>query len=146
MEKISLRIYYFDKDYFLESYYKWKEGISVHISPLEHSWNHFFKYQDRECIVLDKFELKTVSDKIFNAHSVYVLEDDFLWLECIPSYENGRHININTDRLYSISSLKEASEIHKKLFNNDSKFGENWFLNRLFTILNREIKFKEIGI
>lgn len=150
MEKLSLRIYYFDKESFLESYYRWKEGKAnipgQHISPLELSWNHFFKHQDKECLVLDKFELKTVSDRVFNTHSVYVLEDDFLWLESIPSYENGKHININTDRLYSIRSLKEASEIHKKLFNNDSKFGETWFLNRLFTILNRELKLKEIGI
>lgn len=26
MENLSLRIYYFDKESFLESYYRWKEG------------------------------------------------------------------------------------------------------------------------
>jgi hypothetical protein len=151
MEKLSLKIYYFDKDSFLESYNRWKEGKSIPgmyiISPLEQSWNHFFKHQYKECLILDKFELKTVSDKVFNVHSVYVLEDDFLWLESIPSYENGKYININTDRLYSICYLKEASETYKNIFKDEYKnnFGEDW-LNKVFTILNRQNKLKELGI
>jgi hypothetical protein len=149
MEILDLKIFYFDKKYFFESYNRWKEvksnGMYI-IPPLEQSWNHFFKPKVVECEILERFELKTVSNKVLNNHSIYVLENDLLWFECIPSYEYGKFININTDRLYSIKSLKEASEIYKKLFNEDNKFGETWFLNRLFTILNRQNKLKELGI
>ena len=85
---------------------------------------------------------------MLNTHSIYVLEDDFLWLECIPSYENGIFFNINTKNLFSISSLKEASVTYKTIFKDKyrNNFGEDWMLNKSFTILNRQNRLKEIGI
>jgi hypothetical protein len=152
MEILDLKIFYFDKKYFFESYNRWKEGKSIPgmyiIPPLEQSWNHFFKPKVVECKILEKFQLKTVSDKVLNTHSIYVLEDDFLWLECIPSYENGIFFNINTKNLFSISSLKEASVTYKTIFKDKyrNNFGEDWMLNKSFTILNRQNRLKEIGI
>jgi hypothetical protein len=83
-----------------------------------------------------------------NQKLLNVLEDDLLWLECIPSYENGKFVNINTKRLFSIASFREAGETYKNIFKDKykSNFGEVWFLNKLFTILNRQNRLKEIGI
>lgn len=149
----NLKIFYFDKKYFFESYNRWKEGKAnipgQHISPLELSWDHFFKPKVVECEILDKFELKTVSDKVLNTHSIYILEDDLLWLECIPSYNGSKFININMTNLFSVSSIKEAGETYKNIFKDNkykNNFGEDWMLDKVFTILNRQNKLKELGI
>jgi hypothetical protein len=152
MEILDLKIFYFDKEYFFESYNRWKEGKAnipgQHISPLELSWNHFFKPKVVECEILERFELKTVSNKVLNNHSIYVLQDDFLWLECIPSYDGNKFFNIDGTNLFSVSSLKEASETYKSVFKDKYKnnFGEDWMLDKVFTILNRQNKLKELGI
>lgn len=153
MEKLHLRIYYFDKESFLESYSRWKQGFAnipgQHISPLELSWNHFFKVEIKECIILDKFEFKCVNKyRTFSNQSFWVLEDDLLWLESIPSYENGSYVSIKTKNLFSVRSLKETSDTYKITFKDKYKnnFGEDWFLDEIFPILNREMKLKELGI
>jgi hypothetical protein len=148
----NLNIYYFDKDYFFEYVNRWKQGKVNITPPLDLSWNHFFKQERKNCDILDKFEFKpfkpTISDKVFDTHTIFILENDFLWHEAVPSYENGKFFNIFTNRLYSISSLNEASKTYKNLFKEKYRhnFGEDWFLDSTFTILNRENKLKEIGI
>lgn len=128
---------------FFEYINQWRQG-KVIIPPLEQSWNYFFKQVKNECVILDKFEFKAITNNILNTHSIYIIEDDYLWHESIPFYENGNfHMN-NTNRLYSISSLKEASKTYENLFKDGLRFGG--FLDSLFTILNREKKLKEIGI
>jgi hypothetical protein len=148
LNTIELKVLYFDREYFIEYYNKWKYGANFHISPLEQSWNYFFKPKVIESKILDRFQFKTVSDKVLNIHSIYVLEDDFLWLECIPSYESGKFVNINTTNLFSISSLREASVTYKTTFKDKyrNNFGEDWMLDQLFTVLNRKNRLKEIGI
>lgn len=154
MEILDLKIFYFDKKYFFESYNRWKQGkpnipnhYGHHISPLELSWNHFFKPKVVECEILERFELKTVSNKVLNIHSIYVLENDLLWFECIPSYDGNKFFNIDGTNLFSVSSLKEASETYKSVFKDKYKnnFGEDW-VDKVFTILNRQNKLKELGI
>jgi hypothetical protein len=150
MEILDLNIHYFDRDYFFEYLNSYKQG-KVKISPLDLNWDHFLKQQEKkECVILDKFEFKTDNIRSYLSHkmSISILENDFLWLESIvPLYENGNTITINTNRLFSISSLKEASNTFKSIFKDKYRhnFAEDWFLDKLFIILNREKKLKELN-
>lgn len=147
MEKLKLRIFYFDKIYFIKCKEDWERGYS-NISLLDLSWNAFFFHKDEQHIIDNKFELKTESSSnVINNHSFLVIKNDILWFEVIPTFKDGFYFNKISDpvRLYSIRSLKEASELNKKIgvYN---KYGELWFLNQVYSILNREQKLKEIGI
>ncbi len=133
-EVLDLKIKYFDEDR-LKKDLSVKNKIPYWPSPYDRSWGAYFtsKLVERVLII----------DTIYiDGNLFYILDDDILWFEAIPTYKNGEFEWVRSE-YSSLYSIKDMLRRDKSFGLEDPFYTKNEYEN-LFIMLNRNDKLKQI--
>ena len=125
-EVLDLNIRYFDED-------RLKNDLSKkpRLSPHDRSWGDYFITKLVEnAVILDKI---TIDGNIF-----YVLDNDILWFEAIPTYIGGKFEWVQSE-YSSLYSIKDMLRRDKAFGVEDPFYTKNEY-KKLLTILDRNDK------
>jgi hypothetical protein len=129
MDKIE-SIYYFDQDRFLNDLKNHSLILANHnqarplalsysLSPFDRDYSYYFLPIEKNIKILDKI----IIDEICTYD---IIEDDALWIECIPNYSLSRGAYRNdvlNPKTFSVRSMILRERIMSKYF----KGSLNWF-------------------